>query len=62
MGCKPTKASLRELNVVSEWENLNLPKIPNSWFQNESERLIYMTINLIRQDPHWPLSFLDGLR
>lgn len=64
MGCKSSKddSSSASMKVQEEWHLRNLPEVDKSLFENDSEIQIYKTINLIRSNPQWAISFIKNLR
>ena len=61
MGCKQsTKAT--GLDVDTYWSVKKLPQLPQNLFENESERMLYKTINLIRMDPQWAVPYIKNIR
>ena len=50
MGCESSKGC-KDMDIDNEWKSRKLPNISHTDFDNESEIIIYKTMNLIRMDP-----------
>jgi hypothetical protein len=51
MGCRHSHDDSKSINIEAEWEKQNLPKIDKNLFENDSEIILFKTINIIRHNP-----------
>jgi len=61
MGCKESKDG-DGMRVEEEWAKRNLPEVSQTAFENKFEVLLYMTLNLIRNDPQWAIPFIKNVK
>lgn len=60
MGCK--QSSETGMNVDSIWSSKNNPDLNPTLFENDSEKTLFKTINLIRTDPKWLVPFIKNVK
>jgi hypothetical protein len=46
------------MNTDQTWVSHRLPLVLMENYENEAERLLFKTINLIRYDPQWAIPFI----
>jgi len=55
MGCKQSNENGNGMDIDNLWKSKSFKEIPLDQFENEGERILFKTINLIRLDPKWAI-------
>ena len=50
------------MNVDLLWESKHFIDVPSTLFDNDSEKTLFKTINLIRSDPKWLLPYIKNVK
>jgi hypothetical protein len=61
MGCKHSSSDNAGLDVESAWLQKHFDPVPLSLFENSAERIIFMAVNLVRNDPLWAIPHIVAL-